>query len=338
MGTLEDATTIEGLEARLAEMEQELAALRAQVAEPEPSKGRQQTGERTSVRRKERTGLWTVAATVVAAALVATGVGATLSGFPLALDGVHVIVGSMALAVAGFLTTRYFLKIRFSEGQNDITGFLFTTVGVLYAVVLAFVVFAAWEQFASAERSVTDEAAALVLVFRDTQEFPQPYRAEAQTALRAYAHEVMAVEWASHGTLGLHRTPDPLNAVWAVYRRVQQTRAVGPVQYADILTQLHALELQRHLRHLASEASLPNIFWWLLVIGGVGTVCFAYFFQMENVRVQAGLIALLAGALASILFLTLTLDHPFTGQVHVSQNPLKHALLQFDALNRNPLP
>src|SRR5207245_364290 len=162
------------------------------------------------------------------------------------------------LAVAGLLTTQHFLrmKMRSSEGQNDIAGFLFTTMGVLYAVVLAFVVFAVWEQFARGEQAVTAEAAALISVFRDTQDFPAPYR---------------------------------LNPVWAVYRKVGQTRALGAVQYADVLTQLHALELQRHLRHLSGEASLPNVFWWILVLGAVGTVAFTYVFQMANLRLHAGM-------------------------------------------------
>jgi uncharacterized membrane protein len=58
---------------------------------------------------------------------------------------------------------------------QDSAGFMFMTMGVLYAVVLAFVVFAVWEQFAHSEQAVTAEAAVLVSVFRDTQTVPARY-------------------------------------------------------------------------------------------------------------------------------------------------------------------
>jgi hypothetical protein len=105
---VEDVTTRESLEARLAEMEHELVALRAQVAATEAAQGLKEpamTGARTS---RRRTGLGLVAATVGAAAVVTVGVGTALLDGPLDLAAALAISGSMALAVAGLLTTRHF--------------------------------------------------------------------------------------------------------------------------------------------------------------------------------------------------------------------------------------
>jgi len=90
---------------------------------------------------------------------------------------------------------------------------------------------------------------------------------------------------------------------------------------------------ERHQRHLAGESSLPNVFWWLLVGGGVVTVAMSALFVVERRRVQAVQVGLLSGFIASVLSLILALNFPFTGDVHVSRGPFKHALLNFAALD-----
>jgi hypothetical protein len=254
-------------------------------------------------------------------------------GMPLELAGSAIVVGAMVLAVIGLLATRSAVKLQLSEGHNDIAGFVFATVGVVYAVVLGFVVITVWQRFADAETAVTNEAAALVAVFRDSQTFPQPFRDEVQAALRRYATTVPASEWPTHGELLQHKTPDPLNAVWAAFR---QTTPATPVAESDLVQakdHLYNLELQRHRTHLSAEGTVPGIFWGLLIVGGVVTVGFTYFFHLDNVRVQAAMIAILAGGIAAVLFGIMALDRPFSGAIHISDYPFQHALQQFVALN-----
>ena len=45
--------------------------------------------------------------------------------------------------------------------QNDVVGFVIAVVGVIYAVLLAFVVIVAWENFDEAEQIVGQEASTL---------------------------------------------------------------------------------------------------------------------------------------------------------------------------------
>jgi hypothetical protein len=249
------------------------------------------------------------------------------------LVAVLMIGGCMALAVIGLLATRQPVGRQLSEGHNDIAGFLFTTVGVLYSILLAFIVFVVWQQFSSADLAVTQEAAMTVTVFRDTQRFPPADEQRAQTALRDYVKEVVTSEWASHGTLRPHTTPDPLNAVWQVYWGLPAAAQAAP-WYPGALDRLHALEDLRHTRHLSGEATLPPVFWVILILGAVVTIGFTYFLHLGNIRVHAAMTAVLAAGVGAILFLLVALDRPFTGQVHVSQQPFQHALLQFDALDR----
>jgi hypothetical protein len=245
------------------------------------------------------------------------------------------ITGSVVLAVAGLLLWRRLVKGQ-SPRHNDFIGLIFATVALLYSVLMAFVVFSVWQRFTDSAHTVTNEAAAAVVAYRDTQTFPEPLRSEAQAAFRSYLTEVMDNEWASHGSVRPHRSRDALNPVWAVYLQYQPTEAIALAQFDGAQTRLHDLELQRHERHLAGEASLPNVFWWLIVGGAVVTVVMSYLFVVERKGVHALQVGLLTGVIAGVLALVFALNFPFTGSVHVSRGPFKHALLEFTALDLQP--
>ena len=249
------------------------------------------------------------------------------------LAAVLIIGGAAILSLAASLVTRRWIQSRLSEGHNDVAGFIFATIGVIYAVLLAFVVFAVWDRFSKADDAVSSEAAALVTVYRDAQVLPPPQRHAAQQALISYARTVPAKEWSSHGTLVAHTTPDPLNPVWAAFRAVKPTTTLGEGQLLAAEVDIHQLEVLRHQRHLGQEASLPWIFWPVLIAGALITVGFALAFSIENGATHAVLTAVLAGCVASILFLIFGLDHPYTGMMHVSNQPFEHAILQFHALD-----
>ena len=249
----------------------------------------------------------------------------------LALTAVGVILSSL-LAVAGLLIVRR-SRLQRHLGENDVAGLLFGAVGVLYGALLAFVVFATWESYSRAEQSVVAEGADLVAVYRDTQTFPDPLRPQIQAALRTYASQVMATEWSSHGNLVVHSTPDLLNPVYDLYRQIEPTTSLSETQLAAANERLAQLELQRHLRHLSGEQTLPSVFWPVLVLGSVIVVLFSYLFHQNNLRVQALMTGLLGAMLALVLLLIFSLNQPFTGPVPVSQQPLLHALAQFDAID-----
>ncbi len=254
--------------------------------------------------------------------------------FPLPALFVLVIARAAIVSMAGLLIVHRYVW-RPEPGTNEVPGFFYAVIGVIYGVMLAFIVLVVWERFAATDEAVTTEAADLVAVFRDTQSFPEPLRQQAQDALRAYADAVVSREWKSWITNGVvepHTDADPLNPVWAVYEQVRPSGDLEATELEHAKERLHVLEQQRHLRHLASEATLPPIFWPVIITGFLLTVGFSYFFQMENKALQAALTGVLAAVLAGVLLLIVSLNEPFTGPVQVDRAPFEHALDHFNAL------
>src|SRR4051812_25994436 len=243
-----------------------------------------------------------------------------------------IVLAVSSLAVAGYMAVSR-TRFRPQGDANDVAGLIFGAVGILYGALLAFVVFATWESYSGAEAAVTTEGATLIAVYRDSQEFPEPQRTEIQAALRTYTNTVLATEWQSHGSLLPHTKPDILNPVWALYRETEATTPRGEADLASAMERLHELELQRHMRHLSGEATLPDVFWPVLLAGSVIMVLFSYTLRHSNLKLHAALTALLTAVLTLVLLLIFSLNKPFTGPIPVSPQPMLHALVQFDAID-----
>lgn len=118
------------------------------------------------------------------------------------LHFILIVGGPVGLAWIGTLLFRRHKKAPTDDKLNEVAGFIFAPVSVVYAV-LAFVVIVVWEQYLASESNVAQEAAALITVARDTASFPEPIRSEVQDQLRAYAEYVIKDEWKTidEGTL-----------------------------------------------------------------------------------------------------------------------------------------
>ena len=89
--------------------------------------------------------------------------------------GLFVLVSCIGLAIVQRLVP---VKIR--RSHNDIVGFTIAVVGVVYAVLLAFIAVATWETFRKSNTVVGDEAS-YVAIFRNTIGLPVRSRGNCAT-------------------------------------------------------------------------------------------------------------------------------------------------------------
>ncbi len=259
---------------------------------------------------------------------------AFLDALPAWLLFILIVVGSVGLAWVGTVLLRRLTTAPTDEKHNEVAGFIFATVGVLYAVLLAFTVIIVWEQYLAAESAVSQEAAALITVAHDTSSFPEPARGQVRDQLRAYAQFVLNEEWRTldEGTLEHEESTGALaaiNTVWSIYR------SLPPSQVDSHTTEsLDNLSAQRAIRLQSNVAALPEVLWFGLVLGAVVTICFCLILHMKNVQLHATLTALLTGLIATSLWMIVLINHPFAGDLRVSTDAFRHAIYVIDSLPR----
>ena len=99
--------------------------------------------------------------------------------------------GAVAYAVLGVLATRRYVHHHVAEGHNDVLVPLFLTAGVIYAVLLGFMVVGEWEFADAAHANVAEEAALLVPLYRQTLVMDPGKGDEMRKAIRDYAEDVV---------------------------------------------------------------------------------------------------------------------------------------------------
>jgi len=252
---------------------------------------------------------------------------------PVIADLLLILVAGAAGA-AGLLVARRIIPPEKMHGHNEAAGFIFATYGVVYAVLVAFVVIAVWESFSSAEEVVAEEASSLISLYRDTTAFPEGERQALQESLRTYLHSVMDDEWPTmqHGQPS-PKTERAMSAIWLHYREIDLVSSMEVAIVVESFKQLNDVSEKRTHRLIASRETLPAIFWPVLVIGGVLCVVFTYFFHTPNVRAHAVMSGMLAALVAASLYLIVVFDRPFSGDAGVtsiSSEAFHHALDVFD--------
>jgi hypothetical protein len=88
-----------------------------------------------------------------------------LSALPLWALILTVIVIPTSLAIGVQVLVRRSVGVEKLALNNEVAGFIFAIIGVVYAVLLAFVVIAVWEKFSEGQTSVAKESAAAAALF-----------------------------------------------------------------------------------------------------------------------------------------------------------------------------
>lgn len=240
------------------------------------------------------------------------------------------VATSIALGVGGLYAVRVVASPVWLHANNEVAGNYLQTLGTIYAVLLAFVVYAVWQQHNEARDAVESEANEVSGVDRILQGFPDPVRGHVRDHLRAYVQAVVVEEWSSmiRGGLASRSAERALEQIYLSLQAMEPGTPREEVLFSEALARFNDLANARTHRLLSSRLRLPTSMWVLLVADGSITVASMWLFGLESFLAQALMTAALAGSVAFVLYLIADLDNPFWGDWIVTSDPIRAALEQ----------
>lgn len=253
--------------------------------------------------------------------------------------GVLVVGGVCILSLIGFEFVHRLVPADSRRKHNDVAGFIYAGLGVIYAVLLALVVISVWEEYQGASETVEEEANSVAETFLLGYELPDPEGTHIQELARSYAAEVVHKEWPlmEKGNQTVLEQEAGTPAGWDLIDEIRatlhgfepHTRAEEQL-YAEGLDQVGRLDDARRTRLIASQAGVPGILWSVLIFGGIAAVGFTYFFGLESTWAHRLMVVTLAALIGLVLFTIGALAHPFEGGARIGSEFFELVLERID--------
>ncbi len=236
-----------------------------------------------------------------------------------------VVISVCAFSSVGLqLLTRWRFGVDFLSSNQEVAGFKFAVVGVAYGVLLAFVVIAVWSEFERTERDSYAEAERFYNLHRNSYNFPGEAGQKMRHALIAYAIEVRDNDWPMMER-GLRGSPSAAEAYTRLSLAVGQTK---PDSIALLPSVTHAINLMQQIADYRLErlsdvgGHVTRAIWGVLLLGAIVTLGYPAFFAARNVNAQILMTAGLAAIIGATLFLTISMNYPFSGSEGLTPKPI----------------
>ncbi len=232
------------------------------------------------------------------------------------------------LAAAAHLLFRRLVPASKLLPSHDVAGFLVAIVGVLYAVVLGFLVISVWSSFDQAQRNADAETTEVADILYLTRALPEPIRMRERMLLGQYAHEVRDVEWPmladgeedprARGLLAaaLHEL-----ATWDIPPRASQSEVLRQSSLRDAaLASYRELAAHRRLRILDAQSHVHPTMYFALAAGATILLIFVFLFGVQSLAIQLAMTALVAGMIGLQIGVIFEMDRPYWGAIHVTSD------------------
>jgi hypothetical protein len=230
-----------------------------------------------------------------------------------------VVIGILVLAVA--LALGGLLIARRQEGgwwkdPGRAAGVLGAARGP-FAVILAFVIFIAFQGFNDARHDADEEASATRSLFKQSDLLEGLVRPQIQANLICYARGVISLDWRAMERGGSSEDVDDSAALLDDQLQiVHQSGAEGPVIDA-IFNEAEARDQARADRVAKAEGEIPGPVWIVLVLGAIGVLAYVVLFgdPAERLISQAVMVGSVTVVIVGGLILIWFLSHPYRDEM-----------------------
>lgn len=219
--------------------------------------------------------------------------------------------------VGRFVARRYpFASLEIS-GEG--IGSYCNVVGILYAIVMGYVLVNVYESYSAADMAVETESALLIDILRDAEGLPPKDGIAMRLATLRYIESVTQEEW-PHMVKFANAHPKTFDRFSDLYHLMRAIKCESEEQrifMSEILSRLNDLSTTRHQRLVASGSRVPNMLWGMIIIVGLVTLNLCFFFPVENPRLRSYLLSCTAAVMTFTTMLIYVMDRPYSGTIGI---------------------
>jgi hypothetical protein len=230
-----------------------------------------------------------------------------------------IIVGVSAGVAVLLYLVQHVIPHSVRSEHNDVAGFVYAVLGVLFAVMLGFVVVNEWESLEATKINTFTEASELGSLYWNSRALPPAIGRALEKTTKDYATTVIGTEWPLMA-VG-ESSPQATSLVYAMRDEINALPTDTPKEEAlfdQSLEHVNNLAAARRERINESGEKVPAILWLVLILGAVLTVGYSFLFGLANFVSHLLISAPLGVMVVLALIVIDQLNHPFDGMVAVT--------------------
>lgn len=262
----------------------------------------------------------------------------------LVILGMSLLVG-WAVALAGVLLIDRAFPLKARLAEADLLGHAAGIIGVMNAVLLAFIVFAAWTDYDRARDLVSQEASLVLDIWRDfdvplASGRPQEGRGmhdRGVEGLEEYLVAVIGTEWKATATgerpvKAGDESPfrDGWKSLASSYSQLLNTEAqksLRPALAEELIKRFNSLfDARRERIAVSRHGGLTRTVWAVVLVGGLLSLASCWLLGFESRKLHVTSTMLVATTFGLIIFLIIALEWPFRGEKQIRNDPYCEAL------------
>jgi hypothetical protein len=230
-----------------------------------------------------------------------------------------VLMAVALVAVLAAALVRRALGLDVRRKHHAVGNAVYMQVGVVFAVMLAFVFNEVLAEYEAAAQAISGECGALHGASLLAHNLPDGSGLQVEHAILDYAKAVVNNEWPA-----MQRGGVSVEALQTFEAIVAAATHIKPSQGSDsnIQSQILALVTQAHAfresRIFQAGQGLPIMIWFVIVFYSLVLVSFVLFAGIESRVVHLGFTAVFATSVVLVLIVVRMLDYPFEGALTLS--------------------
>jgi hypothetical protein len=231
-------------------------------------------------------------------------------------EAAFLVIAAAGLAASGVtLFVQRFVAADLRREHHDVGSTVFLQLGVIFAVLLAFVFSEAWTEYNEASAAIDLEVAAMHGAAMIAATLPAPLAKAILSKQKAYLDSVIQEEWP---VMAAHRTENAATdrKLVALIQAVANLKFDDPAERdkkPEILSLLAQAHVQREVRIYQAGSGIPGALWAVLIGLELILVTFVVLSGLRYWASAALVSGVFAASVTSILVVARLLDYPFEG-------------------------
>jgi Protein of unknown function (DUF4239) len=240
---------------------------------------------------------------------------------------IFIVFAAIAIGITFLfdIIMRKFVPPEVRERASATASVTLQVTATIYAILIAFVIVDAYSQLRDTQSTISGKASGLAVVDENSRDIPNPAGEEIRRVTLGYARAVVR-----RGIPSLEDTSKPdrhtdeaLETIFRTAQRYEPQSESQRAAYESLIRGLDQVVETRAKLLDSARATIPVTLLVLLVVIGLVVMAVATFLDTRHRKSHLFILSALALVIWLTIALVITLDYPFSGLIHVTDDPLR---------------